>query len=205
MTTNLLSKYYPNSGGQFRPVSTGQIKPVNGGQIKPVGTGQFEPDYANTDNPYDADGLQHYTLLNNYYIANSTSTLSSLTQMGFYNYCANLIDTTSFDLSALTIDSCGIFENENAYLEIDEFTDIVTKGDFQICDDIVNPILHIYFSNFSDFSNISDEVEYSITAENYICSAETLSATQRAQILLIMATTRYSIQYWNRELEGDDN
>jgi hypothetical protein len=159
---------------------------------------------ANLNNAYNNIGLTHYTIMNDFIKSIDNGQNLNL----FYGFAMSIVipafnydvtDTVFFPKSAYDNVLTSLPNEGNLVADLNNLysANLISQEVF----DILNP----YFQTFDDLEDIEEEdfddfigfVNYSITQENNIVNNQQLSEEDKRIVLLVMATARYGIQYWN--------
>lgn len=158
-----------------------------------------DPSYAyaaaNTNNPYDNIGYNHYYSINqalsdttNYLDANGNYSNSN-----FYNFSSNLLlqngVINSTQLSSYTSTNNNLLES---YVQEDIVNSLYNAN--KISSDTRN-IMTNYFNALYSTTHAAAFENYSIQAENLIVNS-TMNSLDKEAILSTMATARYGVHYW---------
>jgi len=159
---------------------------------------------ANLNNAYNNGGLTHYTIMNDFIMSIDNGQNLDL----FYAFAMNILipafnytvsDSIYFPKSAYDSVLTSLPNGGNLVADLNNLysANLISQEVF----DILNP----YFQDFDDLEDMEEEdfddfigfVNYSITQENNVVNNQQLSEEDKRVVLLVMATARYGIQYWN--------
>ncbi len=183
------------------------------GSIKEAGKGTpppaappTEPDYSpssNSNNPYDAIGAGHYTCINKMlvdfqgYYASQGYFRYELGKC--YNYCVTYFASRYLirqsDTAAFTLGSCDTLMT---IIDATSSMDLNTRAaEFGVSSNVLS-VLSTYFDclEASLYGSVQDFVDYSVDAEDAVNAMTSLTSIEKEQVLIVMATARYGVQFW---------
>lgn len=159
---------------------------------------------SNEINPYDSYGYWHYASIDNVLVEPERYLSEEVydNERFYVSTKEFLLENGVEDYSdGLTIDQANVKLKLNSdilekYGFLGDLKHRYDRGDIS---QSVYEIMHPYYDIFSRTSNIEEFVEYSLQAEELIVNSE-LENKDKGVILSTMATARYGMQYWSKEL-----